>query len=154
MRKRSHAGTLGLVLALVAFCLPSQLHAGPGGTNRPFKGHAEGEVTGVSPSGALIAESTGTATHLGKFTRTESVFVDGFEISGMVAFTAANGDQLRACFMGEFTSPTTAAGTYTFIGGTGRFADASGTASFEVTVASTADGITLLAITFDGTINY
>jgi hypothetical protein len=154
MGKRSPVATLGLVLALVAFCLPSQLHAGPGGTTRPFKGDAEGEVTGVSSSGALIVESTGTATHLGKFTRTEYVFVDGFEISGMVVFTAANGDQLWADFMGEFTSPSTAEGTYSFIGGTGRFVDAAGTASFEATVATTRDGITHLAITFDGTIDY
>jgi hypothetical protein len=143
-----------IALALWVLALAGQLHAGTGGTARPFKGDAAGEVTGISSSGALIVESTGTATHLGKFTRTEHVFVDGFEISGMVVFTAANGDQLWADFMGEFTSPSTAEGTYTFIGGTGRFADAAGTASFEATVAITPDEITHLAIAFDGTIDY
>jgi len=154
MGKRTLVATLGLVLAFVEFCLPSQLHADPGGTNRPFRGDANGEVTGISSSGALIVESTGTATHLGKFTRTESVFVDGFEIAGMVVFTAANGDQLWADFTGAFTSPTTAEGTYTFIGGTGRFAAAAGTARFGAITTTTPDGITHLAITFDGTIDY
>ena len=154
MGKRFPLATLGLVLALVAFCLPSQLHAGPRGTARPFKGDAKGQVTGVSPSGALIVVSAGTATHLGKFTRTECVFVEGFEISGMLIFTAANCDQLRASFVGGFTSSATAEGTYTFIGGTGRFADAAGTASFEATLATAPDGIIHVAITFDGTIDY
>ena len=49
---------------------------------------------------------------------------------------------------------STAEGTDTFIGGTGRFADAAGTASFEATVETTPDGITHLTINFDGTIGY
>jgi hypothetical protein len=154
MGKRTAVAALGLALALLAFGLSSHLHAGPGGTNRPFKGHAEGEVTGVSPEGELIVESTGTATHLGKFTRTESVFVDGFDISGTIVFTAANGDQLWAGFAGEFTSPTTAEGTYTSVGGTGRFEDATGTAGFEVTTATTPDGVTHVVVTFEGKISY
>ncbi len=154
MGKRTAVATLGLALALLAFGLSSQLHAGPGGANRPFKGHAEGEVTGVSPEGALIVESTGTATHLGKFRRTEYVFVDGLNISGLKVFTAANGDQLLATFAGEFTSPTTAEGTYTFVGGTGRFEDATGTAGFEVTAATTPDGVIHVAVTFKGKISY
>jgi hypothetical protein len=154
MRRRIPVAALGLALAVLSFGLPSRLHAGPGGASRPFKGHAGGEVTGVTPSGALIVESTGTATHLGKFTRTEYVSVDGFAISGMIVFTAANGDRLRAGFTGGFTSPTSVEGTYIFIGGSGRFADAAGTAGFVATTATTPDGITHLAIAIDGTIDY
>jgi len=154
MGKRTAVATLGFALALLAFGLSSQLYAAPGGTNRAFKGDAEGAVTGVSPEGALIIESTGTATHLGKFTRTEYIFVDGFDISGMIVFTAANDDQFWVTFAGGFTSPTTAEGTYTFVGGTGRFAGATGTADFEATTATTPDGVTHAAITFDGTISY
>src|SRR5262249_15845805 len=141
-----------LVLGFVV--LAGQVHAGPGGTARPFKGNAEGEVTGVTPLGALIVESAGTATHLGEFTRTECVVAAGFDISGVIFFTAANGDQLRASFTGGFTSRTTAEGTYIFIGGTGRFTDASGTARFKATIATTADGIMHVAVKFDGTIDY
>src|SRR5262245_3054318 len=74
VQMRTAVATFGLVLALLAFGQSSQLHAGPGGTNRPFKGVAKGQVTGISPEGALIVEAAGTATHLGKFTRTEYVF--------------------------------------------------------------------------------
>src|SRR5262245_20312143 len=148
MGKRTAFATLGLVLVLAASCLPPRVHAGPGGTGRPFKGHAEGVMTGVSPEGALVVVSTGTATHLGKFKRTEYVFVDGFDVSGTIVFTAANGDQLWADFTGGFTSPTTAEGTYTFDGGTGRFADATGTAGFGATTATTPDGVLHVAVTF------
>jgi hypothetical protein len=99
-------------------------------------------------------ESAGTASHLGKFTRTEHVFIDGFDISGTIVFTAANGDQLRATFEGGFTSPTTAEGTYAFVGGTGRFEHATGTADFAATTAVTPDGVTHVAVTFDGELSY
>ena len=154
MGKRIGFAPLGLVLALILFGLSSQLYAARGGTNRPFKGGAEGAVTGISPDGALIVESTGTATHLGKYTRTEFIFVDGFDISGTILFTAANDDQLWATFEGAFTSPTTAEGTYTFFGGTGQFVGATGTADFEAATATTPDGVTHAAITFDGKISY
>ena len=154
MRKRSTVSTIGLIVGLAAFGLSSPLLAGWGGANRAFRGNAEGVVTGISPEGALIAESTGTATHLGKYTRTETVFIDGAEVSGTIVFTAANGDELWADFTGAFTSPTTAEGTYTFTGGTGRFEDATGTASFQVTTATTPDGVTHLSVRFRGKIGY
>ena len=154
MGKRTAVVTLGLALALLAFGLSSRLHAGAGGANRPFAGHGEGVVTGVSPAGALVIESTGTATHLGKFTRTEHVFINGLNISGTIVFTAANGDQLWTTFAGGFTSPTTAEGTYAFVGGTGRFAGATGTADFDATTAVTPDGVTHVTVTFDGEVSY
>ena len=154
MGMRTTVASFGVVLALLAFGLSRELYAGPGGTNRPFKGDAEGMVIGVSPEGALVVESTGTATHLGKYTRTEYIFIDGFDISGTIVFTGANDDQLWVTFEGAFTSPTTAEGTYTFVGGTGQFAGATGTADFEATTATTPDGVTHAAITFDGSISY
>jgi hypothetical protein len=153
MGKRTSVATLGLVLALALLAF-GQLYAGPGGASRPFKGDAEGAVTGVSPDGALIVDSSGTATHLGKFTRTEYIFIDGFDVSGTIVFTAANDDQLWATFVGGFTSPTTVEGTYTFVGGTGQFAGATGTADFGATTETTPDGVTHAAITFDGKISY
>jgi ELWxxDGT repeat protein len=121
------------------------------GSNLPFKGVATGTVTGIAPSGAIIIESTGNATHLGDFTRTEYVFFGpGGTISGTEVFTAANGDQLSVDFSGAFTSPTTAEGTYTFTGGTGRFSDATGTATFA---ATTLDAIHV-TVSFEGSISY
>jgi hypothetical protein len=151
MWKRTSLATTGLALALVALGPATHVRADEGGTDRPFQGVAAGSITGVTPDGAVVVESTGQATHLGNFTRTEYlVFGPSGAISGTVVFTAANGDELTADFTGGFTSPTTLAGTYTFTGGTGRFSDATGTADFE---AVTPDGVNV-AIAFDGTISY
>jgi hypothetical protein len=122
----------------------------------PFRGHAEGVVTDVAPlsptSVRLTADATGEATHLGRYTRTETVVLDlaNGSLAGTVTFTAANGDLLRADAAGGFISPTTAVGTYTFTGGTGRFQNASGMVCFE---AVTSD-LVHVAITFAGTIEY
>jgi hypothetical protein len=119
----------------------------------PFKGVADAVITGAVQQGDethLTVSATGRATHLGEFTRTESLVLAGGVVTGTVVFTAANGDQLHADVAGGFTSPTTVAGTYTFTGGTGRFADATGVADFA---GVTADGAHF-TITFDGSIAY
>jgi hypothetical protein len=108
-------------------------------------------ITGVGDQGELVVEYTGTATHLGAYTREEHLFLnpDG-TFTGTIVFTAANGDELWVDFAGGFVSPTTAVGTYAFTGGTGRFADATGTATFD---ADTPDGVNV-AVTFAGAIRY
>ncbi len=122
----------------------------------PFRGHADVVITGMVPvpptSVQLTADATGEATHLGRYTRTETVVLKlaNGTFAGTVTFTAANGDLLCAAAAGGFISPTTAIGTYTFTGGTGRFRDASGEAAFE---AVTFDLIHI-AITFEGTIEF
>jgi hypothetical protein len=100
----------------------------------------------------LIVLTAGEATHLGRFTGIETVVLDltNGTFAGTRVFVAANGDWLYADVAGGFTSPTTAVGTLTFTGGTGRFQDATGEADFE---AVTADGIDL-GLTFEGTIEY
>src|SRR5262245_2689936 len=151
MWKQNSLAAAGLGLALLAFALPTLLHADAGGSDRAFKGLAAGMITGIAPSGALVIETIGSATHLGDFTRTENTFVGrSGEISGKLVFTADNGNQLWADFSGGFTSPTTAEGTYTFTGGTGRFSDARGTACFH---ATTPDGVHV-AVSFEGSISY
>src|SRR4051812_36562861 len=93
MWKRTYLALAVLGLTLLAPGLASHLQADAGGGNRPFKGVAAGAITGIAPSGAIVVEYTGTATHLGKFTRTEYLFF-GPEgtISGTITFKAANGD--------------------------------------------------------------
>jgi hypothetical protein len=101
----------------------------------------------------LTASATGQATHLGRFTRTETVIVDlsTGAFTGTLEFVAANGDRLNADVEGHFTSPTgeSAEGTYVFTGGTGRFQNASGVAAFEITP----DGMNF-DVSFSGTIQY
>ena len=140
--------------ALVAVAILGFAHDTSADESRPFKGVAAAVVTGVEPvaDGLLLTvAATGKATHLGKFTREESVVLhaDG-TVEGSLVFIAANGDRLYADVAGGFISPTTAVGTYTFTGGTGRFADASGAADW---VGVTSDGMHL-ALTFEGTIKF
>ncbi|HUR53332.1 MAG TPA: hypothetical protein VMZ71_04340 [Gemmataceae bacterium] len=139
---------LVVLLALAGAWPSGQLRADG---DRPFRGSAAGMVTGVAPPNELIIEYTGTATHLGRFTREEHLFLnaDG-SFTGTMVFTAANGDELWLDFEGAFSSATTAEGTYTFTGGTGRFSGATGGATFE---AYTPDGIHVEA-RFEGTIRY
>jgi hypothetical protein len=132
-----HKGLMvcGLVLALAALA-PASALAKAGGTDRPVKGTTSGTVTGTltSPLGITI-DLTGRVTHLGKY----SVHIDavgvisGGEVVGDGTFTvvAANGDQLTGTT--TFTAPLpggnvhTTTAFLTITGGTGRFADASGT---------------------------
>ena len=141
-------------LLLATVTLVSALPAAWAGDQVPFKGRAEGAIASAvpGPGGVVITVlATGNATQLGKFSREETVLLDPMSgtITGHIVFTAANGNQLRCIFAGGFTSPTTAAGTYTFTGGTGRFAHASGTAAFT---ASTPDG-TNFSVQFEGTLS-
>ena len=101
---------------------------------------------------ALVLESVGNATSLGKFTKTEFLYVNDLPaISGTAIFEAANGDQVFAEFVGGFTSPTTAEGVYTITGGTGRFFGATGTVHFD---AFAQDLSSLITLNFAGTISY
>jgi hypothetical protein len=109
----------------------------------PFSGSAEGAIVSAAPDPAgllvtVIAE--GKATYLGQFTREEVLLLNPGTgtIAGTVVFTAANGDQLSGVVAGQFPSPTTVDGTYTFTGGTGRFENATGEADFSL---ATADSI-------------
>jgi hypothetical protein len=143
--------SIAVLVVTAAFCLPARLDAAQGGTARPFKGSASGAVSGSIPPNVLLVGATGNATHLGNFTRQEVLVLgaDG-SFTGTIVFVAANGDELHVDVSGGFTGATTAAGTYTFTGGTGRFDDATGSATFEVD----APDFGHVSVTFDGTINY
>ncbi|HZI79536.1 MAG TPA: hypothetical protein VFD69_08485 [Vicinamibacterales bacterium] len=123
-----------------------------------MKGQFDGTVT-VTPLDPPFAQvnvsATGQATHLGRFT-IEIPHVVNFATSsatGTMTLTAANGDTLTASFLGQAQvagSLVTIVETATVTGGTGRFADASG--SFTVhrlfdRVAGTTQG------TLEGTIS-
>jgi hypothetical protein len=122
----------------------------------PFRGHGDETLAGVTPVGPgqvqLTVTADAEATYLGQFAGTETIVLDQATgtFAGSRVFIAANGDQLFADVEGAFTSPTTAEGTFTFTGGTGRFAGASGQAAFQVV---TSDGVHL-TLTTDGSIDY
>jgi hypothetical protein len=101
---------------------------------RPFFLSGTGQLV-MGQGGAGTFTASGTASYLGKWTNSGTIeFVPGPEpdtlaASGEVTFTAADGDTLEATFEGVLDL-TTGIGLAVFIfdGGTGRFANASGTA--------------------------
>ena len=81
---------------------------------------------------------SGVATHLGKYEEAGSAQFSPtadptvLQVDSHNTYTAANGDQLYAVISGHLDGLTgKITGTVTYVGGTGRFADASGTASFS-----------------------
>jgi hypothetical protein len=141
---------------------------------RPLKGRCDTEVRIVSIGADgrldLIEEYTCQISHLGRThsTVTQSVTptgppVDGF-LSGIVintgVYVAANGDRVNSSFAGtgvtnlaDFTAEFE--GTETFSGGSGRFANAAGTAHIEGTaVLDPATGTGRGQFTIQGTITY
>src|SRR4030095_3877283 len=106
----------------------------------PFKGRVEGTATitpGTPPFLSVLIEGTGNATHLGRFTVEIPHVVNATNrtSTGTFEFTAANGDTLTAGFTGQ-ANPTapgvlSVAETATITGGTGRFADATGSFTVE-----------------------
>jgi len=136
-------------VTLSVAALPAQA-----GSQVPFQGSASGAIVSASPDPAgvvLTVQAVGRASILGEFSREEVVLFNPLAgtLTGAIVFTADNGDQLVGLVAGGFTSPTSAAGTYTFTGGTGRFVNASGQADF---VLSTSDGIHF-TVEFAGTLS-
>jgi hypothetical protein len=111
----------------------------------PFKGTVNAVETGtiVFPTRFLDREGTGTATYLGRYTEhvTMVINIPTLSSTGAATFTAANGDTLLATVAGQATrtSPTTLSivEVYAITGGTGRFADATGTFTLKSTVDQT-----------------
>jgi hypothetical protein len=148
-----------IALALAAFAVLGLAGPVAAGEHLRFKGCLEGDVT-ITPLAppfvSVLVEATGKATHLGKFTLEIPHVVNRATRTaiGSYHFTAANGDTLSAAFTGQST-PTATPGvlaiveTATITGGTGRFADATGSficARLFDTVAGTTAG------SFKGTI--
>ena len=106
---------------------------------RPFHLVEHGTLT-VDKDGNLVADGTGTATHLGRFalhrTATLKPNADGeLEVDGQATLTAANRDQLEASIKGTLNPQTgKAVLTYEWTRGTGRFQNVSGTTVWLVQV--------------------
>jgi len=110
------------------------------GTQLPFHGSFTRSTSAVvtPPTLRISGREEGTATHLGQFTATSVDLVDMTTNTGTGTFdfTAANGDQLRTTTVGRensFTPPNISHVTLTatIVGGTGRFAGATGTLTIK-----------------------
>jgi hypothetical protein len=154
MRRFSFAA--GLVLVVI-IGLAGQAAAGE---QVPFKGTLEGSFTVIPlppPSINRQLDATGHATHLGDFTYDFPHSVDRSVMPstavGFATFTAANGDQVFAFVSGQATlvmpGVLLAEENGTILGGTGRFANASGSFVAERLI----DIVNLTTIgSFEGTI--
>ena len=94
---------------------------------------ATGSAQFTSPTDFV---GSGHATHLGAYTETGTVAFSPssdpgvFNVEGSIIYTAANGSELHALVVGTLNGLTgQVAATVTYIGGTGRFADATGSSA-------------------------
>ena len=125
----------------------------------PFKGTANAVETSVLvfPIASVTRDGTGTATYLGKYTShvTLQVNVLTARATGAATFTAANGDTLTTTVDGRSTliapGVLSIVEVYTITGGTGRFADATGTFTGEIIVTQATGASTG---TFSGVIEH
>ncbi len=142
---------------------PPTISASGGPVELPLRGSfttlTSGEI--VPPTLTVTGTAEGTATHLGRFTATSVDVVDlaSATSTGTFNFTAANGDQLFTTTAGgqdEFTPPNVSHVTLvaTIVGGTGRFAAATGTFTMQQTsIIDFVTGRSSGSGTFDGTIS-
>jgi hypothetical protein len=150
-----------MYLQMTALLLTAAL-AGPAAAEKqvPFRGTIQSvEVVDIQfPTMFVQGSGTGQATHLGRFTFTYADEVDLLTGCGVGSadFTAANGDSLFTEVTGCGSSSELGfrvVEEHTIVGGTGRFAAASG--SFTLDRLLTAVGNTNLSVgTADGTISY
>jgi hypothetical protein len=147
------------VALLAAFMVSLAIAAVSVAAKTPFKGTASAVETGTVafPIRSIVREGTGTATYLGTYTSHAAMQINVLTMhgTGLATFTAANGDTLSTSVDGQATrtGPTQLSTIehYTITGGTGRFANTTGTFTLENTVEQTT-GIS--SGTLNGTIDH
>ena len=133
------------VALLAAFTISLAIAVVSMAAETPFKGTASAVETGtvIFPIRSIVREGTGTATYLGTYTSQAAMQINVLTLhgTGLATFTAANGDTLSTSVDGQATrtGPTqlSTVEVYTITGGTGRFANATGTFTLDNTVEQT-----------------
>lgn len=127
---------------------------------RPFALNGNGLAAFITDGAGNVVganvTASGRATHLGLWTTTGTVRYTPdnglLRSSGEATITAANGDKLEVALEGVLDPVTnTDHGVFHFVGGTGRFAGASGSADFVVNVNPLTGGFELTMV---GRIDY
>jgi hypothetical protein len=161
---------LSSCLAILVAVAPAPAVAKRGGTDRPLHGAGAGTSTVDLATGIATSQGTARFSHLGKttFALSAQVTITGpntIALSGAGTFVAANGDELHTTLTGTGTftgigPPSTAHYTLvlTVTGGTGRFADASGTITASVDQEDVSQTGTIIGtretFTAEGTLSY
>ncbi len=154
--------------SFVSLCLLLVLGAGASpaaAKSLPFHGRVEATWDNVfdafGPDGATF-EGGGPVTHMGNTTQTGILFLSPvpnaqglYPGHGSVTITAANGDELTFDYEG-LLNPLTGegTGTFTFTGGTGRFAHATGGGTFDALIDLSLPEDQPMTVTLDGKIDY
>jgi hypothetical protein len=158
------AGLL-IVAGLIAATSPAL-----GEHSRPFRSRVTATWDNVYAAlppelgGAGLAHFSGggPTTHMGKTTQQGTLSLglpvapDVFPGSGTVTITGANGDSVSFDYVGFLNAGTgEGTGSFTFTGGTGRFADVTGGGTFvaAIDLANVAGG-QAMTVVLDGTIDY
>jgi hypothetical protein len=155
-------------LSLVGLCLVLALAvASPAraGDPRPFHGRCiatwDNILGAFTPIGANFVGS-GPVTHMGYTVQQGDLFFDGppdltgfAHGMGSVTLTAANGDELTFDYVGVLDANTGAGdGTFTFVGGTGRFAGATGEGTFHAVIDLSYPVAQPMTVVLDGQVSY
>ena len=133
--------TIILAILAVAAIGPAAALGKPHGTDRPSKGTSTSTTTVDLATGTGTSDGSGQISHLGAFTFHNdftgfTVTGDTFSWTQTATIVAANGDEIFTTAVGtgtllpNNTSEATLVSTIT--GGTGRFADASGTLTTRI----------------------
>ena len=155
MKRVTKIRTLMVTLVLLLGTIPVSA------VERAFALNGSGVATLITdelgrPIGA-IPTGSGTATHLGRWTVAGNVQYTPDEngvvrSSGNATLTAANGDKLQVQIDGILDlNAGVDQGVFRFVGGTGRFAGATGSADFVVTLNPLTGGFELTVV---GKIDY
>jgi hypothetical protein len=164
-------GALALLAALMALGVAAAT-AGTGGADRPFQGTLAGSAAFLPDSTCpptdrrTWSEASGTASHLGRVTMVSNHCTPPANAltGGRMTFVAANGDELYMTYSGTCSAPPfppvgevfTCTTDNVIVGGTGRFADATGLVHITAHVTNAGFGAPEWPVTWTwvGTLGY
>ena len=160
--RRSLVVTSALIVAISA-CAPAVRGA------EPFKSRVTANWDNVFAALPPVLGGLGQAnfagmsqtTHLGRAAQRGNLALGAplaptvFPGSGSVTLTAANGDQLTFTYTGQLFADTgEGKGTFSFTGGTGRFAKAKGEGTFYALIDLSQPSNQAMIVVLDGQIAY
>lgn len=135
MKMIAVSAMLAMLAALVTVAPAEARVAVPFKAHESAQGHAP--VVGLCDEDVILihGQATGTGTQLGHFDIefTECLDLVTFDFTVDFVITAANGDTLEGSYAGVTTGPSSYEAEAEFTGGTGRFANAEGTATIHGT---------------------